>query len=377
MSDLSEILDLLQSVPVSQQLWERFLFLLGELVQCKHGYFLTAGRQAFSSMYAYVDVAFGNPDLQAIYDERFADHDPFRNAIAANSRTGVIDGEDLVPNEGLLQTEIYRGLLEPRGLRYLTLLVARSDYGHLEALCLWRTADQGPIDAHSRHHLDLLFPHILKALEVLKVCRAAERQLARAQAMADASPTAMLLISRRGSVIHKNAAAEALLAAEDTLCLRDGNLIATDASAKERLKTLLTKMNKILAETAPHAETTQAIAIESASSGRTLNLLTAPLAPHRRERTGADVILVITDPGNQVTVPEHVLHSLYGLTKAQSEVANSLLMGFSLEEIAKTRGATLGTVRQQVKAILNRTGTERQRDLIRLLLAIPHAPAEK
>ena len=377
LSDLSEILDLLDSIPVSQEQWQRFLVLLGELVQCKHGYFLTTSRQIHSSMNAYADVVFGDPELQATYDEQFADHDPFRNAIAVNSRTGVLDGEDLLPNAELLKTEIYRDLLEPRGLRHAILLVAPSDHGHFEALCLWRTSDSGPIDGHSRHRLDLLFPHILKALEVLQACRAADRQLARAQAMADASPTAMLLVSKRGSVIHTNAVAEVLLAAEDVLCLRDGNLVAAAAPAKERLKDLLTKMNRILAQTAPHAGSTLAIALESTSSDRICNLLAAPLAPELRERTGADAILLITDPAITVTVPEHVLHSIYGLTKAQSEVANSLLMGFSLEEIAEARGSTLGTVRQQIKAILNRTGTERQRNLVGLLLRVPRTPARE
>jgi len=52
-------------------------------------------------------------------------------------------------------------------------------------------------------------------------------------------------------------------------------------------------------------------------------------------------------------------------------VANGLLTGYSLEEIAALRRVSIGTVRQQVKAMLGKSGTSRQSDLVRLLLNLP------
>jgi DNA-binding CsgD family transcriptional regulator len=48
-------------------------------------------------------------------------------------------------------------------------------------------------------------------------------------------------------------------------------------------------------------------------------------------------------------------------------------MGYSLEEIASLRKVSVGTVRNQLKAMLSKTGTSRQSDLIRLLMTLPQA----
>jgi DNA-binding NarL/FixJ family response regulator len=74
-----------------------------------------------------------------------------------------------------------------------------------------------------------------------------------------------------------------------------------------------------------------------------------------------------------VNYPDEVLRALYGLTPAQTEVANGILTGYTLEEIAFLRKVSIGTVRQQVKAILSKTGTDRQSDLVRVLMTLPLA----
>ena len=50
-------------------------------------------------------------------------------------------------------------------------------------------------------------------------------------------------------------------------------------------------------------------------------------------------------------------------------------MGFALDEIAGLRRVAVGTIRQQLKGIFARTGTNSQTDLVRLLLSLPQTPA--
>jgi hypothetical protein len=45
--------------------------------------------------------------------------------------------------------------------------------------------------------------------------------------------------------------------------------------------------------------------------------------------------------------------------------------GYSLEEIAALRKVKIGTVRDQVKSILTKTGTSKQAEMIKLLLTLP------
>lgn len=59
--------------------------------------------------------------------------------------------------------------------------------------------------------------------------------------------------------------------------------------------------------------------------------------------------------------------SAFGLTNAECRLLRPFAEGFTLEEIAQRRGLALGTVRQQMKSVLSKTGCRRQVELALLL----------
>jgi DNA-binding CsgD family transcriptional regulator len=62
---------------------------------------------------------------------------------------------------------------------------------------------------------------------------------------------------------------------------------------------------------------------------------------------------------------------LFGLTKGEAQVALGIASGKAADEIAHERAVSVGTVRTQLKALLQKTETDRQAELVRLLLTIP------
>jgi DNA-binding CsgD family transcriptional regulator len=58
----------------------------------------------------------------------------------------------------------------------------------------------------------------------------------------------------------------------------------------------------------------------------------------------------------------------YGMTTAECRIASGLCQGDSLQDIATKAGITVGTARQQLKAIMRKTITSRQAELVALLL---------
>jgi len=115
------------------------------------------------------------------------------------------------------------------------------------------------------------------------------------------------------------------------------------------------------------------LALDRSPNRRPLQLLASPLTQAHRTKSRADLVLLVTDPDKPVNFPDDALRTLFGFTPAQVDVAVGLLMGYSLEEIASLRGVSVGTVRNQLKAMLSKTGTSRQSDLIRLLMTLPQA----
>jgi DNA-binding CsgD family transcriptional regulator len=59
------------------------------------------------------------------------------------------------------------------------------------------------------------------------------------------------------------------------------------------------------------------------------------------------------------------------LTPAESRIALGLLDGLSQKEISSRDQVNIGTVRKQIQAIYKKTETNRQADLVKLLLNTP------
>jgi DNA-binding CsgD family transcriptional regulator len=89
------------------------------------------------------------------------------------------------------------------------------------------------------------------------------------------------------------------------------------------------------------------------------------------------VLILATDPDRAISFPDAVLRRTYGLTPAEAEIANALLTGFSLEEIAQLRRVSIATIRSQMKGLMGKTETQRQGDLIRLLTTLPRVASAR
>jgi DNA-binding CsgD family transcriptional regulator len=369
----SELLEVLYSAPLDQEQWQRFLTLLCTHTRSKNGVFICADTCNGLAIRA-IDGSLQDTQVTAEYNERYGNSDPFRAALIRKAEVGVFQGDDILPNGGLLQTNMYRELVYRLGLRYATLIPLTISVRRFETISVWRTPEMGPMDEDCNRLLGLLFPHIQKALQIRQVLGVTQQRLAGAEAIADATSTATFLLTREGHVIHSNAPADALVSDGSSLILRNGTLIATDAQSREALRAIFLKAAS--PSYAPSNVTpVHALSLPRTDGRQPLQLLATSLPHLRRGRSGADILVLVTDPERSSSFPDSVLRALYGLMPAETEVANGLLMGYSLEEIASLRRVTLGTVRIQMKSLLSKTGTSRQSELVRLLMALPQPPA--
>ena len=78
-------------------------------------------------------------------------------------------------------------------------------------------------------------------------------------------------------------------------------------------------------------------------------------------------ILVLTPLGSSETLPDDLLNGLFDLSPAEIRAANGLLGGKTIDDMAGELGLSRETIRSQVKAVLSKTGTARQSNLVSLL----------
>jgi DNA-binding CsgD family transcriptional regulator len=81
-------------------------------------------------------------------------------------------------------------------------------------------------------------------------------------------------------------------------------------------------------------------------------------------------LIVLIDLDRRIEPPVEVLRRIYGLTRAESQVAMRVLNGDGLAPIAEELSVSLTTVRTHLQRIFDKTGTHRQAELVRLLLTV-------
>jgi DNA-binding CsgD family transcriptional regulator/PAS domain-containing protein len=389
----SELLQVLYSAPLQQELWQRFLTRVCEYTNSSLGVFIAADTSTGLAVLAQGGTR-DNTETVSAYNQQYAHSDPFRPAVVRRCRTqdpvAVYTEDELIPSTSFLKSEIYRGLLGPAGLRYGTITILACTVRRMDVISLWRTPEEGPISPDARKLMELLIPHVQTALKITRALGKAEQRLASAEAMANASPTATFVLASDGHVQHCNTAAESLIGGNESLTITNGNLSALQPEDRDGLTRLLRNAaspaysqsvdSQSRASQSPDSPSKSSpcnvLTLHRSLGKRPLQLLAAPLPEAQRQRSRADLLLLVSDPEKPISFPDDILHVLYSLTPAETEVANGLLMGYSPEDIACLRRISASTVRQQIKSMLNKTGTTRQSEMVRLLMTLPQVPAQ-
>lgn len=201
------------------------------------------------------------------------------------------------------------------------------------------------------------------------------RQALRANAagVLDRLPMGVMILDARGHVLTVNSKARQIIAAGDGLVVDQGSGNFRAESAAETKALLLLVKRTILGDIGP--EEGCALTISRSSLKQPLCLMVAPLGAKTEidGRLRSGVAIFMSDPEDGVEIEEDVLRDLYGLTRVESGLALGLVRGKQLDELAKRSRVSVHTVRSQLKQIFRKTGTNRQADLVKLLLTGPAA----
>ena len=181
------------------------------------------------------------------------------------------------------------------------------------------------------------------------------------------SSIATFIVDRNLSPLYRNDCGEALLKRGDALRLVHGRLSARDKAITQRLNEVVISIAERC--TYDKGSPNSWFAIPRANR-LPLTLLAIPfrlgtrLAPVTQERA---VILLIQDPDMPaVAIP--ALQQLFGLTPREAKIAGGLAEGKSVDDIAAAQGISHHTTRSHLKSIFLKTGTNRQTQLVSVLL---------
>lgn len=271
-----------------------------------------------------------------------------------------------VPDNEFKKTEFYNDYFRPGGYFYSFGIKVPLAGGKPAYLASLRSKEKGPYGDAEGAILTTLLPHLQRGLLLHFQFSLLRSGL---QTTLDHLPYGLVLLDERGRCVLLNDAAKEIVHKRDGLVLSKSRLVAESPSESSRLRAAIA-----------HAIDPAAMRINNGSgamliSHRTatpLQIVVSPFVSGLVEvpfRVTATVY--IRDSQAKTAKPTDRFQSLYGLTKAEAKLAMLLVEGCNISDAAETNRVTRETVRSQLKAVFQKTGTRRQAELVRLLAGIP------
>jgi DNA-binding CsgD family transcriptional regulator len=186
----------------------------------------------------------------------------------------------------------------------------------------------------------------------------------------DIASFGIIVATSTGRITWFNAVAEEFLSRGDGLISRYETISSNDHT------TALMLADRIRQVTQPQSSRKsapeQALRVARAT-GSPLMVLVAPLAhpANDSETCELSAILLITDPEHRPGILGRHLVDWFGLTPAEADLAVQLANGARLEDLTTLKRVRISTLRSQLRAVLDKTGAERQADLVGLLHRLP------
>ena len=293
-----------------------------------------------------------------------------RHMIALSDRFGPLSEEfDFLDVESLpIYTEWMRDLglapLWPAGH-----VVVGPDGKGVGGVAIFRRHGQGPFLEAEFGKADPFVPHLRRALELQRLLGEARRErLALAEAV-DRFPSGVLLLDEERQVVIHNQAARRIVEAGDGFRIDSGGPGAVDARDNAHLQELIA--NALDSEPGNELASRGWATISRPSGRREYALVVTPLTAAPFDAVGSDIrlALFVVDPEEGRTASSEVLEGMYDLTHSEAELVRTLASGVSLEQAAKVRGVSMNTARSHLKRAFAKTGTARQAELLRLVVA--------
>jgi DNA-binding NarL/FixJ family response regulator len=265
--------------------------------------------------------------------------------------------DDFLDLEGFLRSPCYNEIFRSWGDDTARLIGGCFPIeDHTLVVGLHRAFGDEPFEPDQLGRLQDVTGHLRRLYVARQVLGRANARAHQLEAALDAPLIGIIRVDLRGGLIHANSAAQDILRLRDGLALV-GQTVAVQAGALQQR----------------FAEAVRTAALRSGGQGDAL-LVPRPsgeppwrvvVTPDEAQASGRATLLIESSAGEGGLRAR--LAGLYDLTQAESEVATLLAEGLAPAEIADQRSVCLDTVRNQIKALLQKTGATRLGGLIALL----------
>lgn len=207
-------------------------------------------------------------------------------------------------------------------------------------------------------------PFAVGYFRLWQVERAQGRRLRATEEALDLVDLAVAILSAEGRVLHANRAARALFANGEGLRERDGRLAAPALTDTVRLQAAI---GHVLHSGTGVARRAPLLAMPREGKPP-LVVSVLPTSTPAEEPGDAAASVFAVDPATDVAAMLKPVSQLFRLSNVEAELATLLATGSTLGEAAAAMRVKEPTARSYLRQIFGKTETNRQTDLVRLML---------
>lgn len=172
----------------------------------------------------------------------------------------------------------------------------------------------------------------------------------------------VVMVDEKGRPIFMNGRAARIVAHDDGLGVDESGVRASSPAETCALRGRIA----VAATSAPHALEPSRLYLERPSG--LIPLVVTVMSLNVATTGDSRAALFIVDPATPIRIDTRGLGATYGLTPREASVTAMLSRGADITQAAKTLGVCVSSARQYLKRALDKTGTHRQANLVRLVL---------
>ena len=273
------------------------------------------------------------------------------------AQVGYVDAAALI--KGLSRLGIGLGA---NGADVLVSTIGRQSSLHFTADRGWLTPEEAAIG-------NLFVPHFAKAVDINRPFMLLKHRFQAILSVLNRFQIGLVVTNSIGEIVISNHEADAYLSARNGLETTRSNHIQL---SPEPLNQNLSGMIRAASapEQGPNFVSTMTVPKRDGTQDWLLDV--QPLTDIHGNIDGhfQGAMIFIIDPERDEIISTTGMQKLFNLTDAESDICALLTAGLKAKDVADSRNVSLGTVRNQIQTVLDKTQTNSQLDLVRLALKV-------
>lgn len=276
---------------------------------------------------------------------------------------------DILAENEFFSSRLYLDFLKPANIKH----IAGIDIYRSDSLCIQLSTQRGnnqqAFSAHELGVLELLAPHLLRTLQFRAETGEGRQIMSLYEQILDKLDMGVALLDERGRIVSSNHAARQAMRPEHGLNVIGNRLVAAEAADIGRLRKAIADASSIISSPL-QAQQGQCIGLRDRSGTIVTELVIKPCSETElgaRDEHIAVAVYIHTNIREAHPINSEALTGLYGLTGKEAITATLVASGMGLSDVAAQMAVSVNTVKTHLRSVYDKTGLNRQAQLISLL----------